>query len=330
MLLFSQDFRGTMTGQVTDPSGGGVAAATVTVQNLQTNETQVQTTNETGNYTVSYLIPGNYKVTAVAPGFQTAVQPQIELHTNDKLTVNLQLPVGQSQTTVEVTTAAPVLDNATATHGETIENLRVTELPLNGRNPFTLTNLSTGVVFAGNPVFTRPFDNGDNVNFSINGGLRQTNSWLLDGVPDDAVTDTAGDRTRANQNIAYIPTVDATQEFKVVTNFYDSQYGRTGGGVMNVTTKSGTNLFHGTGYDFLRRYQWDANSIQNNATGQPRYAVNKVTGENLGGHKLDQYGTQFTGPVWIPKVYNGQDKTFFSFGWENYVDQRAFGRYAPW
>ena len=118
--------------------------------------------------------------------------------------------------------------------------MRVTELPLNGRNPFALTNLSTGVVFAGNPQFTRPFDNGDNVNFSINGGLRQTNAWLLDGVPDDAITDTDAQRTRGNQNIAYIPTVDATQEFKIVTNFYDAQYGRTGGGVINVTTKSGT------------------------------------------------------------------------------------------
>src|SRR4051812_1257170 len=98
MLLFSQDFRGTVTGQVTDPSGAAVAGATVTVQNLQTNETSVQTTSESGNYTVSYLIPGNYKVTAEAPGFQTAVQPRIELHTNDKLTVNLQLPVGMSQT----------------------------------------------------------------------------------------------------------------------------------------------------------------------------------------------------------------------------------------
>ncbi len=172
----------------------------------------------------------------------------------------------------------------------------------------------------GNPQFTRPFDNGDNINFSINGGLRQTNSWLLDGVPDDSVTDTDTQRTHGNQNIAYIPTVDATQEFKVVTNFYDAQYGRTGGGVMNVTTKSGANAFHGTGYEFLRRYQLDANTIQNNAAGRPLYGVDPVTGANLGGHKLDQYGTQFTGPVWIPKVYNGKDKTFFSFGFENYVE----------
>ncbi len=191
---------------------------------------------------------------------------------------------------------------------------------MNGRNPFALTNLSSGVVFAGNPQFTRPFDNGDNVNFSINGGLRQTNAWLLDGVPDDSVTDTDAQRTRGNQNIAYIPTVDATQEFKIVTNFYDAQYGRTGGGVINVATKGGSNPFHGTVYEFLRRYQLDANSIQNNANNRPRYGVDPISKENLGGHKLDQYGTQLTGPVLIPKLYNGKDKTFFSFGFENYVE----------
>jgi hypothetical protein len=314
-LALAQEFRGTVTGQVTDPSGAGVGNAKVTVQNLQTNETQTQMTSDSGNYTVSFLIPGTYKITAEAPNFQTAVRPLVELHTNDKLTVNLPLELGQSQSTVEVTGAVPLLDNASATRGDVIENMRVTELPLNGRNPFSLVNLSPGVVFAGNPQFTRPFDNGDNVNFSINGGVRQTNSWLLDGVPDDSVTDTDSQRSRGNQNVAYIPTVDATQEFKVVTNFYDAQYGRTGGGVMNVTTKSGSNDFHGTGYEFLRRYQLDANTIQNNSAGRPRYGVDPVTKENLGGHSLDQYGTQLTGPVWIPKVYNGKDKTFFSFGW---------------
>ena len=192
--------------------------------------------------------------------------------------------------------------------------------PLNGRNPINFANLTTGVQFNGNPAFTRPFDNGDNVNFSINGGLRQTNEYLLDGVPDDAVTNSDAARTRSQQNIAYIPTVDATQEFKIATNFYDAQYGRTGGGIVNITTKSGTNAFHGTGYEFLRRYQLDANDIASNSAGRPRYSVDPVTGKNLGGHSLDQYGTEITGPVWIPKVYNGKDKTFFSFGVENYVE----------
>jgi len=139
----------------------------------------------------------------------------------------------------------------------------------------------------------------------------QSNEFVIDGAPDNAITDTQGDRSRANQNVAYIPTVDTTQEFKVVTNFYDAQYGRTGGGVISVSTKSGTNDYHGSIYDFMRRYQWDANNTVANAAGRPIYAVDPVTKENLGGHKLDQYGVYVGGPASIPKLYNGKDKTFF-------------------
>jgi hypothetical protein len=316
----AQEFRGTLTGHVADPSGNGVPNAKVTAKNLATNEEQSQNTNELGDFTMPLLPPGNYSVRVEATGFRAAQRDRVELHTGDKLAVNFSLDIGQVQDTVTVTGDAPMLETATATRGGVVENMRVTELPLNGRNPFALTNLSTGVIFAGNPQFTRPFDNGDNVNFSINGGLRQTNAWLLDGVPDDSITDTDAQRTRGAQNIAYIPTVDATQEFKIVTNFYDAQYGRTGGGVINVATKTGTNQFHGTAYEFMRRYQFDANSIQNNANNRPRFGVDPITKENLGGHKLDQYGTQITGPVWIPKLYRGKDKTFFSFGFENYIE----------
>lgn len=101
------------------------------------------------------------------------------------------------------------------------------------------------MTFNGNPAFQRPFDNGDNANFSINGGLRQTNAFLIDGAPDDAISDTAGDRSHANLNVAYIPSVEATREFKIVNNFYDAQYGRTSGGIFNVVTKSGTNVTYG-------------------------------------------------------------------------------------
>ncbi|MBV9266705.1 MAG: carboxypeptidase regulatory-like domain-containing protein, partial [Acidobacteriaceae bacterium] len=319
-IALAQDFRATITGQVLDPSGTAVANATVTAKNAETGEAQSQPTSAEGAYSIPFLIPGTYSVTVSAPGFANEVRNGIEVHTGDKVTVNFSMQVSKVQSTIEVTGQAPLLDAATATRGDVIENLRVTELPISGRNPFSLTNLSTGVVFAGNPQFTRPFDNGDNINFSINGGVRQTNSWLLDGVPDDSVTDTDSQRTRGNQNIAYIPTVDATQEFKVVTNFYDAQYGRTGGGVMNVTTKSGTNDFHGTVYEFMRRYELDANTTQNNAAGRPINSIDPVTHKNLGGHKLDQYGTEIGGPVWIPKVYRGKDKTFFTFGVENYIE----------
>ncbi len=318
MFLSGQEFRASITGRVTDPSGAGAPNAKVTATNVETNEQSTAATGAEGDYTIPFLKPGTYKISAEAAGFKTAVRDNIQLFVNTKTTVDFGLDVGQVQETVNVTAAPPMLDESTATRGGVIENLRVTELPLNGRNPFMLSNLTPGVVFAGNPQFTRPFDNGDNANFSINGGLRQTNEFLIDGTPDNAVTDTAGDRSHANQNIAYIPTVDATQEFKIITNFYDAQYGRTGGGIISVSTKSGTNQYHGTLYDFLRRYQWDANNIAANAAGRPIYAVDPVTHENLGGHKLDQYGLQVGGPASIPKIFNAKDKTFFSFAFENY------------
>src|SRR6185437_5620361 len=175
-----------------------------------------------------------------------------------------------------------------------------------------------GVQFQGNPAFQRPFDNGDNANFSISGGLRQSNSFLIDGAPDDAVSDTAGDRSHANLNVAYIPSVDATQEFKIVQNFYDAQYGRTGGGIFNVSTKAGTNVFHGDAYYYLRRYQLDANSVSNKIAGLPRYSLDPVTKDNLGGHTLDDWGGTLGGPVRIPHVYNGKNRTFFFLSYEHY------------
>jgi len=319
-FTFAQEFRATLTGQVTDPSQGGIADAKVTATNTATNEKSQAVTGADGNYTIPFLVPGKYNISVEKAGFKTTERDNIELRVADKVTVNLQMEVGQITESVTVSGTPPLLEEATASRGEVIDNVRVTQLPLNGRNPVNFTNLTPGVIFNGNPQFTRPFDNGDNINFSINGGLQQTNNFLLDGQPDNAITDTTTDRTRAVNNVAYIPTVDAVQEFRVMTNFYDAQYGRTGGGVINITTKSGTNDFHGTGYEFLRRYWLDANNISANAAGRPRYAVDPATGKNLGGHKLDQYGTEITGPVWIPHVYNGRNKTFFSFGVENYIE----------
>ncbi|HWR50866.1 MAG TPA: carboxypeptidase-like regulatory domain-containing protein, partial [Bryobacteraceae bacterium] len=327
LTLCAQEFRATITGRVTDASGSAVPAAKVSVTNTATNETSLAASSVTGDYTVPFLKPGRYSVSIEAAGFKKFIREDIEARVNDRVTVDAAMEVGAMTENVTITAEAPLLEEASASRGAVLDNLRVTELPLNGRNPINFANLTPGVIFSGNPTFKRPFDNGDNINFSINGGLRQTNSYMLDGIPDDAVTDTSGDRTRANLNIAYIPTVDALQEFRVVTNFYDAQYGRTGGGIVNITTKSGGNEFHGTAYEFLRRYQLDANSISNNASvsaqfpdGRPRYAVDPVTGKNLGGHKLDQYGTHITGPVRIPGLYDGRNKTFFSFGVENYKE----------
>ena len=119
--------------------------------------------------------------------------------------MNFDLQVRDVAEQVTITAAPPLLEESTATRGSVIENLRVTELPLNGRNPFMLSNLSRGVVFAGNQQFTRPFDNGDNARFSINGGVRQSNEFVIDGAPDNAVTDTEGNRSRANRTLRTSP-----------------------------------------------------------------------------------------------------------------------------
>jgi hypothetical protein len=337
LSCFAQEFRATLTGHITDPNGAGVPGATITVTNQQTSEKFTATSAGDGNYTVPFLQPGRYTVTVEAQGFKKAESNLVELHTADKATMDVALELGQLDQTVNVNSDAPLLEADTGSRGQVIENMRVNELPLNGRNPIMLATLSPGVQFNGNPQFTRPFDNGDNAQFSINGGLQRHNAFLLDGAPNDALTDVDANRTRSSNNIAFVPPVDATEEFKVQTNAYDAAFGRTGGGVINVTIKPGGRDFHGSIYEFARRYQWEANKFGNNARGrftsgpfagqevQPRYVRDQVTGANLGGHKQDQYGFVLSGPLLIPHFgeggpvfANGRDKTFFLVNFENF------------
>ena len=325
--IFAQEFRATLTGNVTDPNGAAVAGATVTAKNLQTGEESVATTSEDGSYTIPFLLPTVYSVSVEASGFKRAVTERLELHVNDKATLDVKLEVGQvgDVVTVSAEDSQVLLERDTATRGQVIENRRIVELPLNGRNPIMLATLAPGVQFNGNPQFTRPFDNGDNAQFSINGGIQRHNEFLLDGAPNNAVTDADNARTRSSNNIAYVPPVDATQEFKVQTNSYDASYGRTGGGIINVTTRGGGNDFHGTIYEFLRRYQLEANSAESKAAGRPRFARDPVTGENIGGRLLDQYGGTFSGPLYFPRfgeggrsLLSGRDRAFFFVAYERY------------
>ncbi len=314
----AQEFRAVITGRVSDPSRASVPGARLTVLNVQTNEQFRTTTGADGNYTVPFLIPGRYRIVVEATGFKRAVQESVELHINDRATLNFTLELGELEQAVRVTAEAPLLEMSSATRGQVIENRQVTELPLNGRNPFMLSALVAGVQRNGNMIYSRPFDNGAIADWSINGGLTRQNEFLLDGAPNNAVTNTDGAVTRGSNNIAFVPPVDATEEFKIMSNTYDSQYGRSAGGIVNVTLKSGTNDLHGTGYEFMRRYWMDANNFQNNRAGLKRYAIDPQTGESLGGHYLDQYGSQLSGPVLLPRLYNGKDRTFFMFSFEGY------------
>ncbi|MBI3208797.1 MAG: carboxypeptidase regulatory-like domain-containing protein [Candidatus Solibacter usitatus] len=295
---WSQEFRATVTGRVSDPSGAPISGAVVTVKNTGTNSASVARTDTQGNYTVPFLQLGSYEVGVEAPGFRKALRTNVELNVNQNLTLSFRLELGGVTQEVTVTSEAPILEDATADRGGVIDAEAIREYPLNGRNPFMLAMLAPGVDFNGSLAYQRPFDNGAIAEWGINGSNRNT-EFLMDGAPNNAQA--------GGNNLAYVPPVDSVREFKIQTNSYDAQYGRSGGGSVNVVLKSGENPFHGAVYEYMRRNWLDANSFQNNARGASK-----------DGHYLDQYGVQLDGPVYFPKLYNGRNKTFFLFNYEGY------------
>ncbi|MBI2690220.1 MAG: TonB-dependent receptor [Acidobacteria bacterium] len=304
----AQDFRATLTGRVLDPAGAGVAGAKVRVINPANGETRPAVTDAGGNYLVPLLNPATYTLRAEHEGFKTAVREGLELNVNQTATVDVTLELGSMNTQVTVTAETPLLDDANADRGGLVDEQSVKEYPLNARNPFMLAMLAPGVNFDGELTYQRPFDNGAIAEWSINGSQRK-NEFLLDGAPNNAQA--------GGNNIAYVPPVDAVQEFKIQSNAYDAQYGRSAGGIINVALKSGGNRFHGAAYEFARRSAWDANSFQNNAR-CVSFVNGRCNGAPKDGHYLDQYGIQVDGPVLIPKLYNGRNKTFFLLNGENY------------
>ncbi len=302
--LQGQDFRAVLKGRVTDPSGSAVPQAKVQVRHSETNVANDTQTDAQGDFTVSFLQPGAYDVSVTSSGFKTYRRTGLVLMVGQSAGLEIRLDVGDLAETVSVTSEAPLLDTVKADRGMVIDNKRVTEMPLNGRNPVMISSMLPGVNFNGAAIYFRPFDNGAINQWSINGSGGAKTEYLMDGAPNNA-------QAGAN-NIAAVPGVDAVAEFKIQTNSYDSQYGHTGGGVMNISLKSGTNTLHGTAYEFARRAQWDANAFQNNAA---RPVVPKAQ------HVLDQYGFEIDGPVYLPKLYDGRNKTFFMFNLERYQEE---------
>lgn len=297
--LEAQEFRAGLTGRVTDATQAAVANVVVQARNVETNETHSATSDAAGLYTIPLLRPGNYTLSAEAPGFKKFNRENVILQVGQQATVHIALEVGAITEQVTVTAETPLLDTVRADRGGVIDQMKIHELPLNGRNPFLLGAMVAGVNFHGAAIWQRPFDNGAIAEWTINGSQARGTEFLLDGAPNNGQA--------GGNNIAYVPPVDSVQEFKIHTNTYDAQYGKTNGGIVNVTMKSGGNDFHGTIYEFARRKSWDANSYQNNAANNPRSA-----------HLLDQYGFQVSGPVYVPKIFNGRDKLFFMVNYEGY------------
>ncbi|MDQ2843645.1 MAG: TonB-dependent receptor, partial [Acidobacteriota bacterium] len=312
-FLFSISVWGqSFTGRVTDQTGAAVPNAGITVQNVATNVAIRTTTTGTGDYTVPYLKPGPYRITASASGFHTTVHSGLTLQVDQTATVNFALNVGTASETVTVRGDAPI-DFAKADAGEVVENTRVTELPLNGRDPGMLSELVAGASFEGSIKYQRPFDDTQQ-QLSVNGGGTGNTELMLDGVSNA----TGGINESGLDRIAYVPPVDSVQEFKIITNPYDAKYGLLAGGVEDVTLKSGTNKLHGDVYEFARRTWLDANTWQNDWNISRAAPGADVSQFRTLKHKLDQYGAELDGPIFIPKIYNGRDKTFFTLQYENW------------
>src|SRR3954449_1895750 len=295
----AQEFRATIKGQVIDQSRAAVPGATVTVLNQETSETASAISNAEGTYTIPFLRPGLYTLSVDLTGFQKYVRKDMRLEVGQSALVNVQLSVAGLSEQMTVTAESPLLETDKADRGTVIDSHRIAELPLQSRSPMALTVLVAGVNYNAQAIYLRPFDNGALADWSMNGGQNRNNEFMLDGAPNNA--------NQGGNNIAYVPPADAVQEFKMQTNSYDAQYGRTAGGVMNMSLKSGTNAFHGTAYEYYRRKWLDANSFLLNARSTPKVD-----------HYLDQYGFELDGPVVIPGLYNGHNKTFFMFNGEKY------------
>lgn len=295
VLAFGQEFRSTLSGRVLDPAGAAVAGAKVTATGGETGAKYEATSSAEGEYTLPFLAPGPYTLTAEAPGFKKYAQSGLQIGTNQKLAQDVALQVGSQTESVTVTADVALLQTATASVGQVITSSQIENMPMNGRTALTLAQLAFGVTPSSDPRFTRPFDNAGPSGFSMGGGQSQSNELLLDGAPD---------MTR-NRRVAYNPPVDAVSEVKVEAFQPDAAYGNTAGGTVNVVMKGGTNEFHGSLYEFNQVSALKSTPFFTNAASQRK----PVT-------RFNQYGGSIGGPIWIPKLVNGKNKLFFFFSYE--------------
>ncbi len=299
LAAYGQSYYGALRGNVVDANGGAMATAKVTLTNEGTSETRSTVTASAGEFVFSEVNPATYSVTIESPGFKKLERHGIIVGTQQQISLDLRMEVGQVSESVQVTESAPLIEAATASQGQVLDNQKLSDLPNLGRNPFMLSKLAANVIPVGNPAYNRMEDQSGSSSISIAGGPVRGNNYLIDGVP---ITD-------ADNRAIIIPTLEAVQEVKVQANTYDAEMARTGGGMFNTLMKSGTNDYHGSLYGHIRKTAMDANSFFNNAAGQP-----------IANQPNDTWGASFGGAVIIPHLYNGKNKTFFYLGYEHYDD----------
>ncbi|MFB3827858.1 MAG: TonB-dependent receptor domain-containing protein [Bryobacteraceae bacterium] len=311
----AQETRGTILGRVTDPTGAVIGGADVRATNVATGVTVAAKTNEAGNYTLPYLLTGAYTVEAELSGFKRFVREGIQVRVNDVVQLNIDLQVGNVTEAIEVTAETPLLSTSESSLGQVVDERRVTELPTYGNSPMALAQLAPGVINTKDTRLAKAgsFSISKNSEIATDGAGAYNNEFTLDGV-----SNTQGQGTSAR--VGFIPPQSAVAEFKVQTSSFDASVGHTIGALVNVSTKGGTNTLHGEAYWWLRNSAFDtANIFQNRA------------GQKLPVYQDNRYGVAGSGPVVLPKLYNGKNKTFWFYMWEGnkFGNPKSFTNTVP-
>lgn len=311
-VAVAQDSRGSIAGRVFDSSSAAVVGATVEVTNMKMGTKVTVPTNDSGAYLANYLLPGAYRIVVSVPGFKKYTREGVELRVNDRLEVDVSLEVGASEQAVTVVGETPLLNTASSSLGTVIDTRRVQELPVAHGNPYQLIGLAGGVSFTRDARLDRPFEPTHIVGYAMDGTRANRSDVMLDGAPSTA--------TANNGEViaSYVPPADAVQEFKVQTTTFDAAFGQTEGGVTNISIKSGTNELHSSAYYNKMTPQLFANDFFANA--------NRIARPNF---NYDRWGGTVGGPVMLPKLYDGRNKTFFFFGYEGINESRPRNNGTP-
>lgn len=297
----AQETRATLTGHVADPTGATIPGASIIITNTATGVKTTVTSNSAGDFTIPFLQPGPYKVEVSSSGFRNYVHNGIVLQTEQTVTENVKLAVGATTEVVTVEGAAPMVDTATATTGQTLTGEEVMDLPSNGRSPLGFARFEFGAVAKGKHAAsqTRPFDNSTADDFSLGGGAAASNEVLLNGVPN---------MQDSSRTAGFSPQLDAVDAVRVDQFAANAAMGDTSGGTVNITTKSGTNQFHGS----VSEYYSGSRPFQAKTYFTP-------AGQTAPSTHFNQFGGYLGGPIWIPKLFNGRNKLFFSYALEGYI-----------
>ena len=314
-FTLAQSTNATISGGVTDPTGKFITSAQVDVANDTTGVIYSTTTNSSGIYLIAVLPPGHYHVQVSKPGFKTIIEPDVILNVQSALALNFSLPVGATSESITVGASSSMLNTTDPSVSTVINRKFVENIPLNGRSFQDLISLTPGVINQ-SPQYSETQIVGGGGDFSVNGQRTQSNYYTVDGVTANissgngggvgnaATGGVLGATTALGTTQTLVP-VDALQEFRIQSSTYSAEFGRSPGGQFSLVTRSGTNRPHGSVFEYLRNNYFDANDWFNDHYGEPTPAL-----------RQNDFGGAFGGPVWLPKLYDGTDRTFFFVAYE--------------